>query len=132
LARELQEQAPDLDAVLVAIGGGGLIGGVAAWYQGHAAGKPTRVIGVEPAACPTFHQALAAGQPVDVEVGGVAADSLGARRIGGLMFPIARAAVSQSLLVEDDAIRETRALLWRDLRLAVEPGGATALAALIS
>lgn len=129
LGRDLQARAPDLDAVLVAVGGGGLIGGMAAWYQAQAAS--TRIIAVEPAACPTLHAALAAGAPVDVAVGGVAADSLGARRIGALTFAN-RQAIHQSLLVEDEAIRETRRLLWRDLRLAVEPGGATALAALIS
>jgi threonine dehydratase len=75
---------------------------------------------------------LAAGHPVDVEVGGVAADSLGAKRVGGLMFDIAKLAVARSLLVDDDAIRQTRHLLWRDYRLVVEAGGATALAALIS
>lgn len=131
LARELQEQVPDLDAVLVAVGGGGLIGGIAAWYHGGDTSKPTQVIGVEPAGCPTLQSALAAGRPVDVEVGGVAADSLGARRIGALTFAN-RQAIDQALLVEDAAIRETRRLLWRELRLAVEPGGATALAALVS
>lgn len=131
LARELQEQVPDLDAVLVAVGGGGLIGGIAAWYHGGDTSKPTQVIGVEPAACPTLHAALAADQPVDVAVGGVAADSLGARRIGALTFAN-RQAIDRALLVEDEAIRETRRLLWRELRLAVEPGGATALAALVS
>ncbi|HVI88903.1 MAG TPA: threonine/serine dehydratase [Dongiaceae bacterium] len=131
LARDLQEQVPDLDAVLVAVGGGGLIGGIAAWYHGAPGKVLTKVIGVEPSACPTLHAALAAGAPVDVEVGGIAADSLGARRIGALTFAN-RQVIDQALLVEDDAIRETRRLLWRELRLAVEPGGATALAALIS
>jgi threonine dehydratase len=132
LAREFQEQVPDLDTVLVAVGGGGLIGGVAAWYRDNRIGAGTKVIGVEPEACPTLHHALAAGHPVDVEVGGVAADSLGAKRVGGLMFDIAKLAVARSLLVDDDAIRQTRHLLWRDYRLVVEAGGATALAALIS
>ncbi|HVJ40314.1 MAG TPA: threonine/serine dehydratase [Dongiaceae bacterium] len=134
LARELQEQVPNLDTVLVAVGGGGLIGGVAAWYQGRnrdTGGVGTSVVGVEPAACPTLHAALAAGQPVDVTVGGLAADSLGARRLGALTFAN-RQAIAQSLLVEDAAIAAARTLLWRDLRLAVEPGGATALAALLS
>lgn len=130
LARELQSQASDIDTVLVAVGGGGLIGGVAAWYQ-QQDGLGTKVVGVEPTACPTLHAALAAGQPVDVTVGGLAADSLGARRLGALTFAN-RQAIAQSLLVEDAAIAETRTLLWRDFRLAVEPGGATALAALLS
>ena len=132
LACEFQAQAPDLDTVLVAVGGGGLIGGTAAWYLGNRTGAGTQVIGVEPASCPTLHQALAAGHPVDVEVGGVAADSLGAKRVGGLAFDIAKKAVARSLLVEDDAIRQARHLLWRDYRLVVEAGGATALAALIA
>jgi len=131
LGRELQQQAPDLDALLIAVGGGGLIGGIAAWHHGAPGAARTKVIGVEPSGCPTLHAALAAGQPVDVDVGGVAADSLGARRIGALTFAN-RQAIDQALLVEDEAIRETRRLLWRELRLAVEPGGATALAALIS
>jgi threonine dehydratase len=141
LAQELQDQVPDLDSVLVAVGGGGLIGGVAAWYRSNVpdqgavtSDRPTstKVIGVEPEACPSLYQALAAGHPVDVEVSGVAADSLGARRVGKLGFELARSAVAQSLLVNDDAIRQARSWLWRDLRLAVEPGAATALAALIS
>ncbi|HWT98274.1 MAG TPA: threonine/serine dehydratase [Terriglobales bacterium] len=131
LGRELQQQVPDLDAVLIAVGGGGLIGGIAAWYHDGPGEKRTKVIGVEPSGCPTLHAALAAGRPVDVDVSGVAADSLGARRIGALTFAN-RQAIDGALLVEDEAIRETRRLLWRELRLAVEPGGATALAALIS
>ncbi|MET1026412.1 MAG: threonine/serine dehydratase [Dongiaceae bacterium] len=131
LGREFAAQIAELDTVLVAVGGGGLIGGVAAWYQG-IAGRRTRVVGVEPKACPSLHAALAAEQPVDVEVGGIAADSLGARRVGKLMFEIAKEAVARVVLVEDAAIRATQHLLWRDLRLAVEAGGATALAALIS
>jgi threonine dehydratase len=131
LAQELQEQVPDLDTVLVAVGGGGLIGGITAWYR-DSHPRDVTVIGVEPAACPSLHHALAAGRPVDVDVGGIAADSLGARRVGTLMFEIAKQVDTQSVLVDDEAIREARALLWRDLRLAVEPGGATAVAALMS
>lgn len=136
LAREFDAQIGDLDTVLVAVGGGGLIGGIAAWYadarRGIRAPGRTRIVGVEPAACPTLHAALSAGAPVDVQVGGIAADSLGARRVGNLMFEIARQAIDRSVLVEDEAIRATQRLLWRDLRLAVEAGGATALAALVS
>lgn len=124
---EFEQDAPELTHVLVAAGGGGLIGGVAAWYAGRA-----RVVAVEPAGCPALHDALAAGYPVDAAVGGVAADSLGARRVGELMFPIAQAHVSEAVLVPDDAIRATQKLLWDRLRLVVEPGGATALAALVS
>lgn len=127
LARELDGQMPQLDTVLVAVGGGGLIGGVAAWF-----GKRVRVVGVEPVNCPTLQRAIIARAPVDVDVSGIAADSLGARRVGKLPFAIAQDFVERVVLVEDDAIRAAQAVLWRDLRLASEPGGATALAALLS
>jgi threonine dehydratase len=126
LAREWQWQAPDLDTVLVAVGGGGLIGGMAAWYGGR-----VRVIAVESEGCPTLSRALAAGEPVDVAVGGLAADSLGARRVGSLMFPIARQHVAESVLVSDEAIRQAQAALWALARIPAEPGGATAFAALL-
>jgi threonine dehydratase len=124
---ELEEQVRGLDSVLIAVGGGGLIGGAAAWYQAR-----VRVIGVEPERAPTLHQSLAAGQVIDVETGGVAADSLGARRVGELMFPIAQKFVPQSLLVSDEQIVEAQRVLWQQLRLIAEPGGATAFAALLS
>lgn len=124
---EFEADAPDLTHVLVATGGGGLIGGIAVWYAGR-----TKVISVEPAACPTLRDALRAGMPVDVAVGGLAADSLGARRVGSLMFPIARDLIADVVLVGDDAIAAAQGLLWERLRLIAEPGGATALAALLS
>jgi len=127
LGMEFEEQVRGLDSVLIAVGGGGLIGGTAAWYQDR-----VRVISVEPARAPTLHNSLAAGQLVEVETGGVAADSLGARRVGELMFPIAQKFVPQALLVADDQIIEAQRLLWQKLRLIAEPGGATALAALLS
>lgn len=127
LAREFEAQAPDLDALLVAVGGGGLIGGMAAWYQGR-----TRLIGVEPEAAPTLTHALAAGQPVDAPAGGVAADSLAPRQVGALMFPLAQRHVARTALVSDDAIRQAQRTLWRLLRVVVEPGGAAAFAALES
>jgi threonine dehydratase len=127
LGMEFEEQVRGLDSVLIAVGGGGLIGGAAAWYQ-----ERVRVIAVEPERAPTLHQALAAGKVVDVETSGVAADSLGARRVGELMFPIAQKFVAQSLLVKDEQIIEAQRILWRHLRLIAEPGGATALAALLS
>ncbi|HVY18155.1 MAG TPA: serine/threonine dehydratase [Rhodopila sp.] len=127
LGRELESQAPDLTHILVATGGGGLIGGVAAWYAGAAA-----IVSVEPETCPTLHAALRAGEPVDVAVAGVAADSLGARRCGSLMFEIARRFVSEAILVKDEAIREAQTFLWDRFRLIAEPGGATAIAALLS
>lgn len=127
IALELERQAPDLDALLVAVGGGGLIGGVAAWYAGRA-----RVIGVEPEAAPTLHAALAAGAPVDAPAGGIAADSLAPRRVGRLNFAIARRFVARSVLVPDAAIRDAQRTLWQRLRVVAEPGGACALAALLT
>ncbi|WP_158745753.1 threonine/serine dehydratase [Acidisphaera sp. L21] len=127
LGQEFEEQAPDLDTVLIAVGGGGFIGGVASWYAGR-----TRVIGVEPELAPTLNRALAAGKPVDAEGGGIAADSLAPRRVGSLMFPIAQAYVEKSVLVPDDAIIAAQRALWERCRVASEPGGAAALAALLS
>jgi threonine dehydratase len=124
---ELEEDAPDIDTVLVAVGGGGLIGGVAAWYAGR-----TRIIAVEPELSPTLHAALAAGQPVDAPAGGIAADSLAPRRVGELMFPIARAHVEKVVLVSDDAIRQAQVALWSSLRVVAEPGAAAPFAALFS
>jgi threonine dehydratase len=125
---EFEEQAPEVDTVLVAVGGGGLIGGIAAWY----ASRATRVVGVEPEASPTLFRALEAGEPVDAEAGGIAADSLAPRRVGSLMFPIAQRHVDHVVLVADDAIRNAQEALWRVLRIVAEPGGAAALAALLS
>jgi len=124
---EFEQEAPPLDALLVAVGGGGLIGGVAAWLQGR-----VRVIGVEPELAPTLTHALQAGEPVDAPAGGVAADSLAPRRIGTLPFAIARQHVDRTVLVSDDAIRDAQRALWRVLRIVAEPGGAAALAALLS
>jgi threonine dehydratase len=124
---EFEQQVSTLDTVLVAVGGGGLIAGIAAWYQGK-----IRVVGVEPEEAPTLTRALEAGHPVDVQTGGIAADSLAARRAGELMFPIAQRYVTRTVLVTDDAIRETQRLLWKVLRVVAEPGGAAALSALIS
>ena len=124
---ELEEQSPQLDTLLVAVGGGGLIGGIAAWYAGR-----TRVVGVEPKAAPTLYRALEAGKPVDAEAGGIAADSLAPRRVGGLMFPIAQKYVERVLLVSDAAILQAQAALWNVLRVVAEPGGAAAFAALLS
>jgi threonine dehydratase len=127
IAAELSEQVPDADTVLVAVGGGGLIGGVAAWYA-----SDVRVVGVEPAACPTLTHALAAGQPVDAPVGGVAADSLGPRRAGVIATEIAKKHVDHVVLVPDEAIVQAQRRLWDDVRAIAEPGGAAALAALVS
>jgi threonine dehydratase len=127
LGMELEQQCPDLDTVLVAVGGGGLIGGVAAWYAGK-----TKVIGVEPEGAPTLARALEAGRPVDAEMGSVAADSLAPRRVGALMFPIAQQYIERVILVTDDAIRAAQRALWEVLRIVAEPGGAAATAAVLS
>jgi threonine dehydratase len=127
LGLELAAQAPGLDTLLVAVGGGGLIGGIAAWYAGAA-----RIVGVEPRAAPTLAEALRAGRPVDAETGSIAADSLAPRRVGELMFSIAQAHVERVVLVDDAAIRQTQNALWAALRVVAEPGGAAALAGLLS
>ena len=124
---ELSQQQPHLDTLLVAVGGGGLIAGIAAWYEGR-----TRIVGVEPEASPTLTRALAAGRPVDAEAGGIAADSLAPRRVGELVFPIARRYVERVILVSDDAIRQAQQALWATLRVVAEPGAAAPLAALLS
>jgi len=127
LGLELTAQAPDVETVIVAVGGGGLIGGIAAWCAG-----TVRVVGVEPDGAPTLTAALAAGRPVDAPTGSIAADSLAPRRVGELMFPIARAHVERVVLVSDDAIRAAQKTLWEGLRVVAEPGGAAAFAALQS
>src|SRR5882757_2172114 len=124
---ELDEQATSFDTLLVAVGGGGLIGGLAAWYAGR-----IKVIGVEPFAAPTLTKALEAGHPVDAEAGGLAADSLAPRRIGERGFPIVQKFVSGTVLVPDEAIREAQRALWKTLRIVAEPGGAAALSAILS
>jgi len=127
LGYEFSRQAPELDTILIAVGGGGLIGGVAGWFAGD-----VRVIGVEPELAPSMARTLSAGEPVDVEVGGVAVDSLGARRVGRLAFELARQYVERVALVSDESIRAAQRALWNDLRIVAEPGGATATAALLS
>ena len=124
---ELEEQASNLDTLLVAVGGGGLIGGVAAWYSGR-----IKIIGVEPEAAPTLTMALQAGRPVDSPAGGIAADSLAPKRVGELMFPLAQTHVQSVLLVSDPSIQQAQESLWKVLRLVAEPGGAAAFAALLS
>ena len=127
LALELEQQAPELDALLVAVGGGGLIGGIASWY-----GRRIKVIGVEPEAAPTLARALEAGRPVDAEAGGIAADSLAPKRVGELMFPIAQRNLDRVVLVSDDDIRRSQEALWSTLRLVAEPGAGAPFAALLS
>jgi len=124
---EIEQDLPDFDTLLVAVGGGGLIGGIAAWF-----GRRKRVVAVEPELAPTLHMALAAGAPVDAPAGGIAADSLAPKRVGELMFPIAKQYLAGSVLVTDEAIRAAQKKLWQTVRIVSEPGGAAALAALLS
>jgi threonine dehydratase len=123
---EFAAQAPDLDTVLIAVGGGGLIAGMAAWYAGAA-----RVIGVEPERAPTLARALEAGEPVAVTVGGIAVDSLGAGRAGEIAFAVAREHVDRVVLVTDEHIGAAQQALWETVRVAVEPGASAALAAVL-
>jgi len=126
LGRELSEQAPDLDTVLIAVGGGGLIAGVAAWYR-----SGIKMVGVEPAAAPTLTMALRAGHPVDAPAGGLAADALAPRQVGIRVFPIARDHVAEVVLVDDTAIHAAQQTLWEVLRIVAEPAAATPVAALL-
>ncbi|MGI9521144.1 MAG: threonine/serine dehydratase [Hyphomicrobiaceae bacterium] len=127
LGLELQSQSPSIETLLVSVGGGGLIGGVSAWYQ-----DQLRIVGVEPESSCALHTARAAGRPVNVSVSGIAADSLGAQRIGDLNFSLAEAYVDEIVLVDDSAIANAQSILWQKLRILAEPGGATALSALLS
>jgi len=126
LAREWLAQTAGIDTMLVAVGGGGLIGGIAAWCQ-----NDIKIVAVESVGCPTLHTAMKHGAPIDIAVSGLAADSLGARRIGELMFPIARSYVDDCVLVDDDAIRAAQRYAWFNFNLLLEPGGAAALAAVL-
>ena len=127
LALELSRQAPEIDTVLVSVGGGGLIAGMAGWYRGS-----VRLVGVEPFAAPTLTEALRAGGPVDAPAGGIAADSLAPKRVGELVFPIVQQYVDDVVRVEDLDIVRAQERLWDAARLVVEPGGAAAFAALLS
>jgi threonine dehydratase len=125
---EIEADASDADTLLLAVGGGGLIGGVASWLGGR-----TRIVAVESDGAPTLHAAFAAGQPVDAPAGGIAADSLAPKRVGDLAFPIIQAHVEpEVVLVTDDEIRRAQVALWNVLRIVAEPGGAAAFAALLS
>ena len=123
---ELDDQA-QITTLLVAVGGGGLIAGLAAWYEGR-----IKIVAVEPEKAPTLTRALEAGHPVDAEAGGIAAESLAPRRVGELVFPIIRRFIDKTVLVSDDAILDAQRRLWTALRVVAEPGGAAALAALTS
>lgn len=128
LAREWELQEPDLDTVLIATGGGGLVSGIGAWW----AGSKVKVVAVEPEGSRALQAALEAGGPTEVKVQSVAADSLGARNVGALVHEVSAATVDSVVLVPDAAITQAQVVLWRDFRLASEPGGAASLAALLS
>jgi threonine dehydratase len=132
VGRELEQQADGVETVLVAVGGGGLIAGIAGWFADRVSAGAMRIIGVEPEAAPTLAHALKAGRPVDAPAGGIAADSLAPRRVGEHTFSVARESVHRVLLVPDHAIAAAQERLWADLRVAAEPGGAAAFAALLS
>ena len=127
LGREIEMQGGLPDTVLVSVGGGGLIAGLAGWFE-----ERSRVVALEPALAPTLHAARAAGEPVDVDVSGVAADSLGARRIGSIAWDVTQQYVKNSLLLSDDSIRAAQLWLWNEMRIAIEPAAALPLAALQS
>ena len=124
---EIEADLPAIDTLLVAVGGGGLIGGVAAWFAGR-----IKLVAVEPEGSPTLYRAFEAGHPVDAETGGIAADSLAPKRVGELMFPFAKSFIDRSVLVSDDDIRQAQQALWDTVRIVAEPGGAAAFAALLS
>jgi threonine dehydratase len=124
---EIDADLPDIDTLLVPVGGGGLIGGIAAWFRGR-----VRIIAVEPELSPTLWRALAAGEPVDAETEGIAADALAPKRVGKIMFAIAQAFVERVVLITDDDIRAAQLALWDKLRVVAEPGGAAAFGALLS
>jgi len=124
---EFERQLPELDTVLVSVGGGGLIGGIAAWYQGRC-----QVVSVEPEQAPTLHDSLAASKRKTVKVGGIAADALGAREVGEMMFAIAQQYITQTVLVDEASIVQAQQLLWDELRVIAEPAGVVPIAALIS
>lgn len=127
LGLEIENDLPQIDTLLVAVGGGGLIGGIAAWYAGR-----IRIIAIEPEGAPTLHRAFEAGHPVDAPAEGIAADSLAPKRVGEMMFPIAEAFVERSILVSDDDIIAAQKALWNRVRIISEPGGAAAFAAILS
>ena len=127
LALELSEQAEAADTVLVPVGGGGLLAGIASWFAG-----TVRVIGVEPEGCATLYRARLAGEPVDVPVDGIGADALGARRAGEQVFPITQAYVEDVVLVDDEAIRQAQHTLWQTARIAAEPAASVGVAALMT
>ncbi|MCU4159729.1 threonine/serine dehydratase [Acidiphilium sp. AL] len=124
---ELEADCPDISTLLVAVGGGGLIGGIAAWFRGR-----MKIVAVEPEDSPTLWRAFESGRPVDAEAGGIAADSLAPKRVGDMMFPIAQAFIERPVLVADGDILAAQHALWDKIRVVAEPGGAATFAALLS
>jgi threonine dehydratase len=129
---ELRRQAPEATTILTAVGGGGLLAGIATAVMTGAGAGQLRVVGAEPEGAPTMTAALAAGGPADAPAGSIAVDSLAPRRVGDLTYAVAARHVHSVVLVTDDAIRSAQALLWERLRVVAEPGGSAAVAALIS
>jgi len=127
LAKEIEEQGGRPDSVLVSVGGGGLIAGIASWFA-----QEARVVALEPELAPTLHAARQAGEPVDVAVSGIAADSLGAKRIGAIAWDVTQRHVKDALLLPDEATRSAQLWLWKQMKLAAEPAAALGLAALQS
>lgn len=126
MAREISEQVPGLSSVVVAVGGGGLVGGACAWF-----GDSVRMVAVEPEGSATYAAACAAGRPVDIVPRGLASDSLGASRIGAIAWASMQEAGARPVVVSDSTVLTARELLWRECRIAAEPGGAVALAAVL-
>jgi threonine dehydratase len=126
MAREIAAQVSDVAEVLIAVGGGGLVSGAAAWFE-----DSTPVVAVEPQGSSALHSALDAGRPVDVDIDSIASDSLGARSIGPIPWSVLAQHTPRSVLVRDESIRAAQEWFWRELKLVVEPGGATAFAAVL-
>ncbi|TWF53036.1 threonine/serine dehydratase [Neorhizobium alkalisoli] len=127
LGKEIEDDLPEMTTLLVAVGGGGLIGGIASWFRGR-----VKIVAVESDGAPTLYEAFKAGHPVDAPTGGIAADSLAPKQVGQLMFPVAQNYVERPLLVSDDEILAAQKALWAGARVVAEPGGAAAFAALLS
>ncbi|MCJ9668894.1 MULTISPECIES: threonine/serine dehydratase [unclassified Neorhizobium] len=127
LGKEIDDGLPEMTTLLVAVGGGGLIGGIASWFRGRA-----KIVAVESDGAPTLYEAFKAGHPVDAPTGGIAADSLAPKQVGELMFPVAQKFLQPPILVTDDEILAAQKALWASARIVAEPGGAAAFAALLS
>jgi len=127
LGKEIEDDLPHITTLLVAVGGGGLIGGIASWLRGR-----VKIVAVESDGAPTLYEAFKAGRPVDAPAGGIAADSLAPKQVGQMMFPVAQQFVQPPVLVTDEDILNAQKALWSGARLVTEPGGAAAFAALLS